>query len=187
VSESLGVQIRISPDTAGVDPVLRKLASMMTDMTEVMDDIGASLVMSTKLRFEDGRGPSGKPWQISQRAEIENGQTLRDTGRLMDSITHLADRDSVLVGTNVIYGPPHQFGATIKAKTEKGLRFKVPVAAAEGSDDDKPGSAWRRVMQVVLPERPFLGVNAGDEDDIRDIVSSKIQEIAAAGGTGAPA
>ena len=38
------------------------------DTTPMMDEIGAAMVASTQLRFEDERDPDGNPWPPSIRA-----------------------------------------------------------------------------------------------------------------------
>lgn len=48
------------------------------------------------------------------------------------------------IGTSVIYAPVHEFGAIIRAKKAKYLKFKIP------------GVGWRSVKQVKIPARqPF--------------------------------
>ena len=64
------------------------------------------------------------------------------SGNLRRSITHEAKADFAKVGTNVVYAPVHEFGATIIPKTAKFLRFKV-------------GGRWVRTKKVIIP--PYKG------------------------------
>ncbi len=48
------------------------------------------------------------PWKPVKNRD---GQPLRDTGRLMNSITRKATGSEVRVGTNVVYAAVHHFGA----------------------------------------------------------------------------
>lgn len=106
------------------------------------------LVTSTVRRFERETGPDGMPWQPSQRALAEGGQTLTDKGLLRGSITHVARRDGVDVGTNVIYGAIHQFGS---------------------GDLERP---------TGIPARPFLGLDDTDAHAVERLVGRLIENAA---------
>jgi phage gpG-like protein len=70
------------------------------------------------------------------------------TGRLSRSLTAVRiGRGRVAVGTNVIYAPVHEFGATITAKNAPYLRFQYPRRSGQ----------WHSVRSVTIPARPFLG------------------------------
>lgn len=117
------------------------------------EKIGESLVSSTKKRFEDERGPDGQEWVKSHRAQAEGGKTLSATARLKNSITYRASTTNVEIGTNVKYAHVHQNGMEIKPITAKFLRFQI-------------GGRWTRKKKVVIPKRPFLGI---DDDDMAEI------------------
>jgi len=78
-----------------------------------------------------------------------SGQVLhRRSGRLSRSIHSAparAEGGNVIgkVGTNVVYAPVHEFGATIRAKRAKYLRFKVQ-------------GRFVSVKEVTIPKRPFM-------------------------------
>lgn len=138
----VGVAIRVEvPNLGKVSARLQKLLSRLGDLTPVMDEIGAHLAQTTAERFESGTGPDGKKWKPSIRAQAQGGLTLVDSGRLRDSITWRAGRDSVEIGSNLIYAAIHQMG----------------------------GEAGRN-HSVKLPARPYLGVSAGDEREIGAII-----------------
>lgn len=99
-----------------------------------------------------------------------------DTKRLRDSIHWKVDGDEAQVGTNVIYGPVHEFGATIKPKghpflaipLEKALRGKSPrqvpdlhyVQSLKGQPllvDSAGDPKYLLMRQVTIPARPYLG------------------------------
>ena len=76
------------------------------------------------------------------------GQILNvRSGALRRSITHRVTRLpggwQGQVGTNLIYAPVHEFGATIRAKHSAYLRFKA-------------GGSWHSVREVTIPARPFM-------------------------------
>ena len=139
--------------------VMTKLAGF--DKSAMFDEIGSELVTSTQLRFHDQHDVEGNPWKQSWRAKMQGGQTLRDTGRLMNSMTHNVLPNGVEVGTNVEYAHALHFGAHILPKTAQYLVFNVL-------------GNWRKVKEVNIEARPFLGINADDERMILDIIEEHI-------------
>ncbi|MEK0082867.1 phage virion morphogenesis protein [Benzoatithermus flavus] len=161
-----GFEIRV--EDAEVRAALGRLLELGQDLGPVMDEIGRTLVKNTQLRFEDQRGPDGSAWLPSLRARLQGGQTLKDTGRLVASITHVATGDRVEIGTNVLYAALHQFGGTIRAKQAPYLRFRL----ADGTPI--------AVKEVTIPARPFLGLGDDDREDILAIVAHQLREAAGA-------
>ena len=162
-----GVRVEVQ-GAAAVEARLAKIAARAEHTQPLMDNIGQALVTNTRLRFEDGISPDGVPWKPSIRARESGGKTLLDTGRLADSVTHNASNRSVEVGTNVIYGAAHQFGATIRAKGGGRLKFRLPG-----------GLGFRSVEEVILPARPFLGISADDREDIDALADDFLMGLAA--------
>ncbi len=146
-----------------LDGDVRKLMKKLKKLENV-DIRGASLALaealrtSTRERFKEEKDPEGKSWTKSIRAAQEGGTTLTDSAGLKNSIKSSAGSTGFAVGTNKIYARTHQFGEkgrTIKAKTPRGLIFKV-----EGK--------WvhKKKVTVKIPKRPFLGIS---EEDMREI------------------
>ncbi|EDQ34295.1 phage virion morphogenesis (putative tail completion) protein [Hoeflea phototrophica DFL-43] len=150
-----GVRLELEGSEAAL-AALGAAAARLDDPMPLYDEIGSMLVVSTQNRFEREEAPDGTPWPMSIRVLTEGGKTLSDTRRLVNSMTHEASNEGVAVGTNVIYAAPHQMGATIKAKTAKGLRFQV-------------AGGWVNKQSVDIPQRAFLGLDADDEKVIGDI------------------
>ena len=78
-----------------------------------------------------------------------SGRVLnRRTGELRASVHTQSrkDRMEATVGTNVIYGKVHEYGATIRAKGSNYLRFEHPYGSGQ----------WHSVRQVRIPARPWL-------------------------------
>lgn len=84
----------------------------------LFEDIGQYMVSSTQRKIKTGIEPINSPLT---RAWKKGGLQLRDTGRLMSSISHKADEHSVTIGTNVIYGRIQQLGGIIRPKKAKKL------------------------------------------------------------------
>lgn len=75
------------------------------------------------------------------------------SGNLRRSITvNMLSELSGEVGTNLIYAPVHEFGATIHAKNFPYLHFKVGAKGIRG----KEGGEWVMVKQVTIPPRPYF-------------------------------
>lgn len=140
---------------AEIEARMGGLAAAFGDLEPLMDQFGVYLESATIERFDNESAPDGSAWEQSIRAREDSGKTLTDTGQLRASITSQAARDSVAVGSNKIYAGVHQFGATITAKTERGLAFFLPGDLG-----------FRRVMEVEIPARPFLGLSGEDETEL---------------------
>jgi phage virion morphogenesis protein len=150
-------------ELGGADKTLAALGAALARTRSprgLMDGIGREMVARTKLRFQAQTGPDGGPWPQSIRARVMGGRTLIQRGRLLESITHEASDSSVAVGTNTLYAAIHQLGGTIKAKTGKGLRFRLPG-----------GLGSRTVKSVTIPARPFLGLSGEDEGVIKTLIA----------------
>ncbi|ENV44210.1 phage virion morphogenesis protein [Acinetobacter schindleri] len=155
--------IIIQADSSPIEAVLKQLGSFDSLKAQLFDEIGAGLVNSIQHRFLTGTGVDGNPWKISWRAKLQGGETLRDTGRLMNSYTHNVLSSGVEVGTDVAYAPHLHYGATILPKNGQYITFAV-------------GGQYRKVKQSIIPPRTQLGLDAEDEVMVLDIVGSFIDE-----------
>ena len=155
--------ITIQADSSPIEAVLNQLGGFDSLKSQLFDEIGAGLVNSIQHRFLTGTGVDGNPWKISWRAKLQGGETLRDTGRLMNSYTHNVLSSGVEVGTDVAYALHLHYGATILPKNGQYITFAV-------------GGQYRKVKQSILPPRTQLGINAEDEAMVLDIVGSFIDE-----------
>jgi len=109
-----GVSVTI--DDRRVRDALNDMRSRVRNLRPAMDRIGATLADRVRLGFHDGKDPWGQRWQPLRPATVSrrrqgSDKPLRDTGRLMNSISHRATRHSVTIGTDVEYAATHQFGA----------------------------------------------------------------------------
>ena len=92
--------------------------------TPLMRELGTYMVSSTQRKIRDNIPPPNSP--LTQAVK-QNNLTLRDTGRLLSSITYQAFPHQVIVGTNLIYAPIQQLGGTIKPKKAK--KLWIPAGA----------------------------------------------------------
>lgn len=142
--------------SSGAVEIQRRIGDLVDafgDLTPLMEGFGSTLEGFVLEAFETETAPDGTRWEPSLRKKTEGGKTLTKSGQLRDSRTHVAGSDFVEVGSNKIYAGVHNDGATIRAKTAAGLRFELPG-----------GLGFRRVMEVELPRRQFLGIS--DEAEI---------------------
>lgn len=98
---------------------------------------------------------------------------LQDTGRLSQSITVVADKNTILLRTNVIYAKTHQFGAVITPKRAKFLI--IPINPAGRYWGKVKGAKFVFVKRVVIPPRPFFP--APDRGLPRDLVQEFLKII----------
>lgn len=166
------------PELASIEAKFAALAQGHADLTPLMDRIGMAMETTTLERFEAEEAPDGSKWQKSQAAKDRGGKTLTLSGRLRQSNTHLAGRDRVEIGTNVIYAGVHQngFSGAQDVKAHKrtisqafGRTLKSPIEVIV--------PAFTRNMD--LPAREFLGVSAEDRDEIEGHYDDYILELAA--------
>jgi phage virion morphogenesis protein len=109
-------------DDRDLQRALAGIKSALHDMRPLMSEIGEIVVSQAQDSFNNQAAPDGTPWEPSQRAEREGGQTLIDKGVLFNSLGYEAFPDSVSVGTNIVYGAIHQFGG----KTGRGRTVEMP-------------------------------------------------------------
>lgn len=186
-----GTSITITIDDTPLRNALDALRSMdATAMRPALDAIGAAMVTATQLRFRSGADPDGAEWKPSKRALKHGGQTLVESGRLLQSLTYNVLDDGVEWGSNVIYAAIHQFGGpihraagktkvyrTVSKSGELGNRF-VKKHVANFMTEHSHGA-----YDIVMPRRAYLGVNEADAGEITQILSDHLQ-AAIDGGAG---
>lgn len=136
-------------DFRGLDRLLRGFERLTRPgaLVEVSRAAAEGAMGALHDRFRTATDPYGQRWKPSLRAQLEGGQTLSDTGRLRRSfsVQNVSPR-GFAIGTNVIYAATHQFGATIRPKRARFLRFRL--AGGQGP--------LVFAKEVRIPPRPFL-------------------------------
>lgn len=90
--------------------------------------------------FELERDPWGRSWIPSKK---RSGKTLFESGALKENTRVKADARGAFLRNDTLYGPTHQFGATIMPKKSNMLTFKID-------------GHWVSVPSVVIPKRQFF-------------------------------
>ena len=151
----------------GITGKLEQLQTVFTDLTPLMDRIGAALEMSAQMRFETKTGPGGQKWQdlaaSTIRERIRKGyggqNILRRSGDLVRSLNTRSAPDRVIVslggsGNSTAYARAQHMGATIK-------RSGVNVGG----------------FIIKIPARPSLGIDREDEKEIVNITDRFLKEV----------
>ena len=110
--------IKMSITANTISSWLQKRIEKLKESEELFEKIGSMVSSSIVKRIKEGVEPSDAPLT---KAVKRSDKTLRDTGRLMGSITYKAGRTFALVGTNVEYARILNDGGVIKPKRAKWL------------------------------------------------------------------
>lgn len=112
--------IHIQLDDGRAVARLKRLQAAAANMRPLFETIGAGLLSNVQLGFKKTQSPYGEAWRPLKKRV---GKPLRDTGRLLGSMTQKADREGVTVGTGVKYAAIHQFGG----KAGRGRKVTIPA------------------------------------------------------------
>ena len=146
---------------------LQERLGTLTNFAPLMSRIGRLLKTDVQRNFRQSKGPDGTPWA---RLKTRAGQPLRDTKRLQNSIQFEANADEVVVGTNVKYGPFHQFGGgPISAHTRT-------ITQAFGNRLSSPVSFTVKAHESGVPARPFIGLGALQVSKINRAIDNWMEE-----------
>lgn len=167
--------IRLKIDKTEMNKVLEGVTDRMTDSSPAMRKIGSLVKESVRTNFARG----GRPVSWA-KLKTRHGQPLRDSNRLMNSITREAKKDSVKVGTNVVYAAVHHFGA--RKHSFGSFAFTVAEHArtiARGKNKGKKTTVrqHRRTVKLPwgnIPARPFMLLQQEDVPEIQTILAKHI-------------
>ena len=167
-----GAFIKVTVIDGGISAALAKLQDKNRGLIpSALKNIGEAAVAWTLRRFDTETAPDGTKWAplnpdyaaTKQGGKILQGSGMR--GGLMGSIVwQMQGNDSVVVGTNKIYGAIHQFGGIIQPRTADALVFRL-------------GGRIIFAKKVTIPSRPWLGVSATNQNEIMEIIQDHIDEV----------
>jgi phage virion morphogenesis protein len=150
--------IGVSMDWDGLHGTLTRIAAIGREPGPLLAAIGIGLEDNTRDRFRDGQDPDGVAWSSYAPLNPKYAETKEGPGilrgpdlRLMQSIRSGVEGHSVVVGSDLVYAPVHQFGAVIVPKNAKALVFML-------------GDHKVEVGSVTIPARPYLGLSHGDRE-----------------------
>ncbi len=149
------------------------MADRITDRGVLLRRAGGVVRESIRTNFAAGGRPvQWKPLKVRQ------GQPLRDTGRLQDSITSRVRGDVVLVGTNVEYAAVQNFGAKKGSFGETVVQVRAHQRRSRSGVTSTVRQHSRRTMMPWgdIPARPFMLVQDEDIVEIEALSASYIME-----------
>ncbi|MGE4319628.1 MAG: phage virion morphogenesis protein [Deferribacterales bacterium] len=160
--------IEFKMDMSQLQSAVTRTLAAMSETGELMEEIGEHMRSEIQMAMDKEQTLDGEAWPEGNR----NGQALRKTSKLYNSITYEATSDSVAVGVAKAaedrHPDVHQDGMVIKAKNAKALRFQLP----DGS--------WRMVKQVTIPKReivPDFGKSDKAKSEIRHICEEYLRGV----------
>ena len=139
---------------------MQDLQNATSNVTPAMQVVGRKVKTKVQLGFRTGRDPWNSPWKPLNTKLTRAGSPLRNTGRLMQSITYAlggttkeqhVDIGTSLKSNGVLYPAVHQFGAVITPKSSKYLKWMGP-------------NGLIHAKKVTIPARPFLPLKLGGVD-----------------------
>ncbi len=146
---------------------LDKLATLLADLSPVMQAIGEALIASTRDRLEEGISPDGTPFAPRSEATLKRYERshesyfptpLSRSGHMASETMHtMFGPDFLYVGSSAIQSAVMQFGA------ERG---------AFGTMKNGSPIPWGNI-----PARPFIGLSEGDKEMILETLFEEIAAI----------
>jgi len=111
------IKIEITRDE--FTPWLKKFKKQYQTMSSLTNEVGRYMVSSTQRKIKEGVPPPNVP--LTRAYKKGSKLTLRDTGRLLSSITYKADSEKAVIGADVEYARIQQLGGVIKPKKAREL------------------------------------------------------------------
>lgn len=167
--------LSITVEDAALRRSLARLHTRLRDLRPALRSIGQTLVTATDLTFHEQRDPWGQPWaplrpatlarrRTGKRAGAKQAAILRDSGRLAGSYSYRVGRQSVSVGSNVIYSAAHH--RKIKRGEHGTTRRGVPIPWG-----DIPARAQLPIRDGRVDLPPALA------DDLLDALQARLEAV----------
>lgn len=139
--------IEIDYDDADVRAALKKLLAKLGGLEPVFRDIGESLLISHRERFDRAISSEGVPWPDLSPAYQQRKRRNRDKILVLDGwlrqLHYTANDTELDLGTDRIYGATHQFGDPSRH----------------------------------IPARPFLGLDDAERNELLDALADWLADL----------
>ncbi len=173
-------------DTA-LRAMLERQAQPATGKDSLAPRLGQYLQNSTRARFKTETKPDGTPWKELKQSTIRRKKSHADKiltlrGNLRDYIRwQPLDDNGVEVGTNTEYAAIHQFGGEIQQPGRQATVRYRSVAGRVLFAGRKHKRATERMVSIPahtvnIPARPFLGISAEDDVQIKVRIREWLEE-----------
>ncbi len=174
-----GIHVSFTIDDLALRAALEKRAAPETG--RLAPRLGEYLQASVQGRFKTQTAPDGTPWAPLKSATVKRKKynadkilTLR--GYLRGSIRwQPLDERTVQVGTNMEYAAIHQFGGEVQHPARQAtVRYRSVAGRVLFAGRKHKRATEKQVTipahTVNMPARPFLGISAADDREIREII-----------------
>ena len=164
-------------NTTAITAALAGLAATLSDMSPVMNEIGAHLRDTTEDRFKTGTGPDGSAWaprspvtlaRYEREGKKPGPHPLTLTGAMSNSIFHSYGSTFAEVSSNAIQAAVMQFGAA-QGSFGAAMGRTRPSEKRPKSQDYFVTLPWGDI-----PARPFIGISDEDEANVLDIIAEAL-------------
>jgi phage gpG-like protein len=133
---------------------IARLAEPVSRLT-MSKNLAEAARTQTVVGFAKSVAPNEKKWA---KLTSRTGQPLLDTGtHLRNSISPKAYERGFTLSTAFVGARVHQYGATIRAKKRKYLRFQVRGRPTKRRPRGNPRDVF--VESVTIPARPYLPID----------------------------
>lgn len=153
--------------------------------------LGEYLQASTEARFKSQTGPDGRSWaplkpRYARRKKYHQDKILTLRGYLRSGIHYQVVDDTVEIGSNLKYAAIHQVGGEIEQPARAATVRYRSVAGRVIFAGRKHKKATERAVTIPahvvrMPARPYLGISAADDKEIREIILDWVVERLGAG------
>jgi phage gpG-like protein len=136
--------VRLSGDFDRLERLIARAGRIASDSfrRELLWNIAHEVNRQIGDEFRLGQDPNGKPWQPLRSRP--GGRPLVKSGKLQRAAQSAVPTPTgVMVQIDLVQAATQNYGARIRAKNVKALRFRV-------------GRRWVFAKSVTIPARPFL-------------------------------
>jgi len=174
---------RLTIDQAELERLQAFMAEQAArDTRGLMPPLGEYLLKSTQRRFKTQTAPDGTPWaplqpRYARRKKYNRDKVLTLRGYLRSYIHYqVPDAHTVEVGSNQKYAAIHQFGGEIdKPERQATVRYRSVAGRVLFANKTHTRGVTAKAVTVPvhfvkIPARPFLGISAADDKEIREII-----------------
>lgn len=167
MADSITIEFDSAPVTAALDRLLAALGP--AGMAPAMKEVGEVLQESTKQRFVTSTAPDGTRWAPNAQATFESylnrdGKNFNKDGRLGVRGAARAMSKKPLVDTGVLAD------TIVWQLVDGGAGVEVGTNRFAGEWDGGAAVHQFGNRKGTIPARPILGLSAGDEVEVLDVV-----------------
>lgn len=163
--------IRYTINSEQTKTFLGDFDARVSNLKPLHERIAMLMAASIRENFDAGGRPTR--WQQSRRAKRQRGQTLRDTNRLMNSITGKGDASRAVAGTNDVRAAVLNFGAKKGSFGTVQAAVRAHIRKIRGKEQKVRGHSRKQQMPWGdIPARPFMLLQTEDIGEIKDMVGA---------------